>query len=335
MPTATQRERSPYVFLTGKGRSGTTWIANILATHPHCVYKHEPFLDYKPTPFRDFLAALPTGDVETLRRQFERACRGCHASIDEPLPQQAGMRRLPPRPLALLRRAAIRIPALDPLYGILGRPRLVSGDAVLIKDVNFPNELLDRLCDVVSPRLLAVVRNPFANVASLLQGRDSGAFWRPPSPDGAERVLELLERPELAHLRRFQDQVRRMPVTAFEALRWRIQAEPLADFATRRADARLIVYEEFCRDPFKGAESLFSFAGWRLLQPTIDFIEESTRGPKPGLDVRRSYFSVHRNADESLNKWKSDLTLEQQQQIAEVVKDSPLLDFWPELPLPR
>ena len=335
MATEPQRDRSPYVFLTGKGRSGTTWLANILATHPHCVYKHEPFLDYKPTPFRTFLAQLPSGEPETLRRDFERACRGCHASIDEPLPQQAGMRRLPPRPLAWLRRAAIRIPALDPLYGFLGRPRLVSGDAVLIKDVNFPNELLGRLCAAIAPRLVAVVRNPFANVASLLQGRDSGAFWRPPSPDGAERVLELLERPELAHLRRFRDSVRRMPVTAFEALRWRIQAEPLADFATSRPDARLIVYEHFCRDPFAGAEALFAFAGWPLRQPTVDFIEASIQGPKPGLDARRSFYSVFRNPNESLNKWKADLSLEQQQQIAEVVKDSPLLDFWPELPLPR
>lgn len=330
-----QTARAPYVFLTGKGRSGTTWLANILATHDRCIYKHEPFLDYKPTPFRDFLAELPTGETAALRRLFERACRGCHASIDEPLPQQAGMRRLPPRPLALLRRAAIRIPALDPVYEFLGRPRLGGDGEVLIKDVNFPNELLERLCEVIAPRFVAVVRNPFANVASLLKGRDSGAFWRPPSPDGAERVLELLERPELSHLHRFRGQVRHLPVTAFEALRWRIQAEPLADFATRHAHAKLIVYERFCEDPFASSEELFDFVGWRLLQPTRDFIEASTQGPTPGLDVRRSFYSVYRNSTESLNKWKSDLTLEQQHEIAEVVKDSPLLDLWPDLPLPR
>ncbi len=328
-------KRNQCVFVTGKGRSGTTWLANILATHDRCVYKHEPFLDYKPAPFRDFLAALPTADTDSLRRQFERACRGCHASIDEPLSQQAGMRRLPPEPLALLRRAAIRIPALDPIYGFLGRPHLHPGDAVLIKDVNFPNELLGRFCEVVEPRLVAVVRNPFANVASLLHGRDTGAFSRTTSPDDAERVLELLDRPELAHLRRFQNGVKKLPATAFEALRWRIQAEPLVDFATRHRSARLIVYERFCENPFESAEDLFDFVGWRLLQPTRDFIEASTRGPKQGLDVRRSYFSVYRNANESLHKWKSDLSLEQQQQIAEVVKDSPLLELWPDLPLHR
>jgi hypothetical protein len=323
-----------YVLITGKGRSGTTWLANILATHDRCIYKHEPFLDYKPTPFRAFCAALPSGDRAALRSRFESAVLTCHSSIDEPLAQQVGMRRLPPRPLASLRRAAIRLPALEGIYGFLGRPTLNAGDSVLIKDVNFPNELLARLCEVVEPRLLAVIRNPFANVASLLHGRDVGAFKRPSSREGVDRVEALLEGPELAHLRRFRGVVGELPTAAFEALRWRIQTEPLVDFATRHPDAKLVVYERFCADPYRGAEELFDFAGFRLLQPTRDFIEASTRGPQSRLDPRRAFFSVFRNSSESLNKWKSDLSLEQQQQIAAVVRDSPLLDFWPDLPLP-
>jgi len=322
------------VFLTGKGRSGTTWLASILATHERCVYKHEPFLAAGPTPFRSLLERLPTEDAPILRDLCRTACRDCDARVEEPFVQQIGMRRLAPEPLALVRRAALRHRWLAPVYRALGRPRFDAGDGVLIKDVNFPNELLPRLCEVVRPKLVAVVRNPFANVSSLLMGRELGAFRRKPSADDVVRVRLLLERPELAHLRRYRAVLADLPITAFEALRWRVQTEPLVDFATRRPDdARLVVYERFCADPIAGAEALFDFAGWRMLQPTRDFIEASIEGPRRGLDARRAYFSVFRRPEESLHKWKALLSLEQQGEIASVVRDSPLMGLWPDLAL--
>jgi hypothetical protein len=44
------RERVPRCALVlGKGRSGTSWLAQILNTYEHASYKHEPFLGEKRT----------------------------------------------------------------------------------------------------------------------------------------------------------------------------------------------------------------------------------------------------------------------------------------------
>ena len=39
------------VMITGKGRSGTTWLAQILNSCGHCTYEHEPFLAQKSAGF--------------------------------------------------------------------------------------------------------------------------------------------------------------------------------------------------------------------------------------------------------------------------------------------
>lgn len=325
--------RNEIVFLTGKGRSGTTWLAEILATHARCVYKHEPFLADASTGFGRFRSALTAGASDVvLRDTFAGACRECDVRIDAPMPHQRGTRRLPSSWLRPIRGAARRWPALEPVYALAGRPRLRAGDAVLIKDVNFPNELLPRLCSTVDPRLIAIVRNPFANVASLLKGVDLGAF-APPGRADVLRAAELLALPGHEHLARFVDRLGDMPLAAFEALRWRIQVEPLVEFTRRHPSAQLIVYEDFSRAPWTHTQALFQSLGWPIEPHTRAFVESSTAGPLEGLDDRRAFFSVYRSAPESLDKWKTQLALEQQKQIADVVHDSPIRDLWPDLPL--
>lgn len=55
------------------------------------------------------------------------------------------------------------------LYEWYGRPSYRPGDWALIEQVNFPNEYLDRLAEVLAPNIIAVLRNPYASISSSLR----------------------------------------------------------------------------------------------------------------------------------------------------------------------
>ncbi len=51
-PVSKDSLKSQYVLIAGPGRSGTTWLGQIMNTYEHCCYKYEPFLPSKSTPYR-------------------------------------------------------------------------------------------------------------------------------------------------------------------------------------------------------------------------------------------------------------------------------------------
>ncbi|MEE3330706.1 MAG: sulfotransferase [Myxococcota bacterium] len=322
-----------YVVITGKGRSGTTWLAQILNSHPACCYKHEPFPERKRTPYADWAAELRADAKRTtLRAKFDEICRGCHHSIDLPPFPDKNFERGNPRILHGLHGLGSRVAALRWLYEAYGRPRLRDDTDILIKDVNFETALLPALCATLEPRLLATIRNPFANVASHLTGVARGIFESDRESD-ARRARAIIEAPGGEPYRGYLSELSTMPAAMFEALRWRIHVEPMVEVAEGLPRGRTVVYEDLCEDPLSETEQIFDFIGWVLTPATRDFIHASIAGPRAVPNSRRAYFSVFRDPRKSMNKWRDQLSPAEQSQIADVVRDSPLLDRWSDLPL--
>jgi len=327
----TRRADEPqYVLITGKGRSGTTWLARLMATYGRCVYKHEPFLEGKKAPFLDWRDSLLDSDAEALREQFSELVHGCQFGVDQPPFQQPGMRRANPEVLRRLYQLGSKVPATRPLFEYFGRPVLTGRDAVLMKDVNFPNELLPRLCEVIRPHLISIVRNPFSNIASHFKGVEAGLFARVDAADIA-RVAEIIDMPGYERFAPYRNQLAELPAAAFEALRWRIQTEPLVEFTQQYDPGRIVVYERLCEDAGAVVGEIFAELGWPVGDATRDFIHETTEGPRRERTSRRAYFSVYRTPAESLHKWKEQLSAEAQSDIASVFRESPIKELWPEL----
>lgn len=321
-----------YVLITGKGRSGTTWLAQILNSHPSCCYKHEPFPEWKRTPYSAWKRDLASGaDLTTLRARFDEICRACHHAVDLPPYPPKTFERGNPRVLHFLHALGSRAPSLRGLYEWYGRPRLASDGEILIKDVNFETGLLARLCEVLDPALLAAIRNPFANVASHLAGVAKGIFDADRERD-ARRAREIIEAPGGEAYRDYLPELAKMPEAMFEALRWRIQVEPLVAAAEAQPRGRVVVYEDLCEDPLGETQRIFDFLGWTLGSSTRSFIEASISGEASGIDSRRAYFSVFRDPRESLEKWRDQLDAQQQGEIAEILRASPLRGRWRGLP---
>lgn len=328
-----------YVLLLGKGRSGTTWLAQLMNTYEHCCYKNEPFPARKQTPYNAWLKDLESGDTEELLRRFESICRHCYLCVDDkPHPEKSFLSH---NWLLLLglRGLARQIESLRFLYERYEYLQLNAQNQVVIKDVTFtlpPRcHQLQPLCELLQPYIIVIVRNPFANIASVFKGREKGVFGTKNDRDKViAHLLGVMDTPLGKHLSNYSEQLQDMSIAQLEAVRWRTEVEPLVEYARSYGKSRVVVYEELCTDPHGKIAEIFDFLGWELGQATRDFIDTSTSGNLNFKNSSRaSYYSVYRDPHQSMSKWKTQLTSEQIADIASVVRDSPLINLWSDLPL--
>lgn len=322
------RKSPQYVLITGRGRSGTTWLGQILNTYQNCIYKYEPFLPSKSSPFQEWKDKLDSNyNIEELRSWFWSLCCSCYIGIDNPPFFDKSFRRQASSLLYLFYGLGKRINKLKYLYEWYGRPQLNKDVAVLMKDVNFPTNLLPHLCTVIQPHLISVVRNPYANIASYLKGIELGLF----SSDRDESInhlKNLLSTPEGRYLNSYISQLEDMSIAQFEALRWRFQVESLVEYTNNYQDSMIVVYENFCMNPLANTKEIFDFLGWQIERATEDFIRTSTSNTLVNSAFSKSYYSVYRDPQESMSKWKTQLTETQKSDIELIVKKSPIKDLW-------
>ncbi len=319
------------VLITGKGRSGTTWLAQILNTYLHCVYKHEPFLPSKHNGYSKLRAELGEVSAPSLRARYEQLVAKAVYDVDQPpFLAHKSVRTHNEKLTHALYGLGTRVSRLRFLFELYARPHLHEDADILIKDVNFPNELLGKLTEVIEPYLVPIVRNPFANIASHLKGVEIGQFAAVRDADRA-RVRELLQGCGDPSLEQYVERLPELSPLQFEAVRWRLQVEPLVAFSKSYGRSKLVVYEDLCEDPMKITEGLFEFAGWRLRDVTREFIERSTSGAKKSGNEGSAYYSVYRDPRKSMNKWRDQLDASAQADIESVFRDSPVRDLWPNL----
>lgn len=330
-----------HAFLLGRGRSGTTWISQILNRFAACVYKHEPFNPGKSAVYSTWLDQLGTASAAASRETYDALVRGCVHDVDYPpfLPGKTCRRQ----PIALLRATWQLGKVLPPLKGVYqwyGKPQLGAGDWALTKQVNFPNEKLPALTEALRPKLIAVLRGPFASVSSSLRfyAKTPAAELRP--DHALARVSELTAQlaDELPGLRPYTTaELADLSNAAFEALRWRIQTEPLARLATRYDDGMIVTHEAFAADPLRHTEQALAFLGWPLEEAVLDFVRSTTSGTKHRAfaSEKKKQHGVHRGPEEAVQRWQRDLDEQQITDVASIIAPSELLEHWPDQAAPR
>ncbi len=335
--------------LVGRGRSGTSWIGGIMNTYSHCIYKYEPFLKI---PYCGWFDNLNKTDAEKLRGQFKKLCLQCHHGVDMPPFLPKSFRPQNPILLHALYALANRVKRCKGLYESYGKLRLNQAKheiSILIKQVNFPNEKLPDFCRVLNPKIVGLVRNPFANIASHLVGVRGHLFKgvRPKSPQpdskkgkaekGRAKWNELIRKKIFQSgnksFLKYSDGLEKMNLQAFCAVTWRIYVEPMVEFIENYDNGLLIVYEDMCRDPLGVSERIFDFAGWEMTDFTKNYIRKTTTEKKIQRSTSKSYYSIFKDPGKSMNKWKTQLSDREKRDIALVIKDSPLKKFWPDMPL--
>jgi len=317
-------------------------------TYHHCLYKNEPF--YKP-PYSDWLNNLNNSNERELRNQFESLCLQCQHGVDMPPFLPKSFRSQNATLLRVLYTLGNKAKWYKKFYEWYGKPQFSCSGLeipVLIKHVNFPNKKLSGLCSVLKPKIIGVVRNPFANISSHFMG-EKGSFFKAvqaklrlsgvkrfPKSRRAKRAKmlrrEIIQSGNKAFLK-YMDDLEMMPPESLEAVAWRIMVEPMVEFIQDYDKGLLVIYEEMCKNPFGVAKRLFDFSGWEMTRFSKDYLKGTMREKKMHRSERKAYYSIFRNPEKSMNKWKKNLTKQQKKNIALIIKDSPIRGFWPDLPL--
>lgn len=318
------------VFIVGAGRSGTTWLGDILSTNVNATYKYEPFSPATPGPYRDWVLQMHEADPSEQRQRFLDLAAGGRVGVDRP-PYRSGLLKKSPATALQLHRLARRFGPAHHLFS-----RGVSFDlhresaAILVKDVWLTGGDLPRCAEVLEPAIVTIVRHPHAAIASALRGVEMGVF-QTDIDVARERIRVLVERNRNV-LGDFADpdglitKVDQLDRTTLEALRWRLEAEPVAAHVLESPRGHLVIYEDLVREPDAVLEPLYRFLGWDFDEPTRQHVAASQRSETRGDSAR--YYSTQRSPTQALEGWRASISEDQLSSIAEVVAPSPLLPLW-------
>ncbi len=309
------------ILVLGSPRSGTTWLAKILDSHPDVLYRHEPDevvpIDSGADPRRQLRTWI---DVNALSTAAKR-----------PFFRKSWL----PAPLDLLRTALAH--SLNGAASLLGgaplRFRMKLPDFVaidrrpglraVIKVVAWDASMMARM--LPDSRVLFILRHPCGQVSSTMRGAEQRHFGS--SADGSGMPLdEPLATAYAAAHGVDRGAFQALPLAAKCAWGWVAFNQTALDGLEGLENARLVRYEDLCARPEVVARDLFEFAGLTWSPQTAAFITRSTR--HNGDD---GYFGVFRSSTAAAERWRGIMDPADQEAVRAVVRRSRLAHFWPDL----
>lgn len=306
----TQDQNPETVILAGSGRSGTSWLGAILNSYEKAEYFYE-ITNYSELDFgQPGLIAVKyplTGGWRSRPHWVERAERQLLGLRSKWGPNKAGAQRS-------LRVFADHIfEKADPdifLYKIVTLYGFAQRREELAR--RFHNRL----------KVVHLIRNPFAQIASELR-IDAR------NPEGSkthfkQRVEQVLEDSALCSYHAMAREAMERGWVSQMALVWRISNEVM--LRDQYLDKKLVVYEQLCREPLAVATEIFDYLGWRMGDQTVQYIRKTSEVTP--AEAEYGNFSLRKNADESVNRWRSELHERDYAQAREAIESSDLMRLW-------
>jgi hypothetical protein len=311
--------------LIGSPRSGTTWLAKIVDSHPAVLYRHEPdSINVRPDiPFVPQSQAVASwldttrNYLETL--QDERASKSSGSQPVFAKNYRSWLGDYIHRGFIYAVKGGEKLLGNPPFLGRFQIPDLVRAQSdedklVFIKSVSSLCRTYMFSLACPDMRFVHIIRHPCAYVASTLRGKKLGLL----SDDAY--IDTLAGMPEGASYGLSIEVLRAMTREEQLAARWMLQNEKVALEMDGNPRYKRVIYEELCSHPQAVADDLFDFLGLEMSDQTRKFIEQSSAGKSE--DVR--YFDVQRDSARAATGWTAELSADQIDRIRRVVSNSGL-----------
>jgi hypothetical protein len=311
------------IIILGAPRSGTTWLAKIIDSHPDVLYRHEPDETLPaPSPLtQDTLPPLlarwaaENGARTATKRPFfakswQPAWALCLRSVFAAAVSAAA--RGPLQPLAEQR---------IPDFATTPAPRLA------IKSVAWAEGAALLARTMPNSRTIFILRHPCGQVASLMRGNRSSRFdLKSPGTD-----MPFDEAAAIRHAAACLSETgfQALPAAAKYAWSWRAFNEPAYAGLAAQPSVHVVLYEALCADPDTLARRILRFAGLEWNRQTEAFIARST-----SHQGSAGYYSIYRNAVAAAEAWRTTMPPADQAAVRSVLRSSPLARFWPDLMTP-
>jgi hypothetical protein len=313
-PHAAAKERS-FVLLAGTPRSGTTWLANILNSHPRSLYSHEPLSRLSSLHIEHILDRVREGEP------LSAADR--NTVLDDWSNAYPVIRRAPffrksygwlPHRLVWACWLAVQMTgrghaAFRKTFSPPG-----GGYDLVVKQGGLSGQIIQSLRP---DRLVIIVRHPCGVAASLMRGQRMGLMDLEHRAEWLKHNQHMCD--ELGYSAR---EIKGLSACEFCAVKWLTENLQYHRAATSHPNCRVVVYEELCSDPLLVSQSLFEGLEWKLTPQTIRFIEVSTSTSfhrwRTWLTARNKYFSVYRFSGSNSGAWRNELSADEQRTVMRV-----------------
>lgn len=311
------------ILVVGAPRSGTTWLAKIIDSHPDVLYRHEP---------DETLPAPPSLTAETLPALLASwvADRGARTVTKRPFfPKswQPDWARVLRTGLAAAVSAASRLP--PPLRGLarVRVPDLMRQPAprVAIKSVRWAEGAAVLAHVMPASRIIFILRHPCGQVASVMRGNRQKRFDL--KTEGTDMPFDEATALPFAATHGIDNLTfQGLPDAAKYAWSWRAFNEPAYAALATQPNVHVVLYEALCARPEALARRILAFANLDWNPQTEDFVARSTahRGSA-------GYYDIFRDAVAAAEAWRTSMQPADQQAVRSVVAASPLARFWPDL----
>lgn len=306
------------IFIFSSPRSGSTWLAKALDSHPDTLYLHEPDIvdrgnDLLPHWFEDDAA----GSADKARQYLSR------------LSQNRNLRTVGTRPFFPKRyRSGIGfgirtgliyagkglekagLTAISQRIEIPDMARAGFSPRLVMKSVSALGRLEAFVKSAVPMSPVLLLRNPCAYVHSYLRGNRMGVMR---APGALGRLLKTRTARRLnvgAVLDKTDDPVERL------AWEW-LLANGEATDAVLQGGGLIVKYEDVATAPETELRSLFSKLGLDWSDSTTRFLKSSSAGEGS------SYYSLTRDPAVSISRWKQ-MPQEQIEKVKDIVSRAPV-----------
>jgi sulfotransferase family protein len=264
------------ILITGSHRSGSTWLARMLALSEDTLIAHEPF------------------QIESWAYALDGLAKYWFTYAPA-LPQEAALEAFSK---VLERRTRKIFLKNEPQYWIppLRRGRLIIKDPIAA----LSSDWLARNFDL---KVIVLVRHPAAFAASLKR-----LDWRHPFEHFLQQEM-LMQR----HLEPYRAEIERKPEEIVEqaAIMWKCLYDVLFSYVDNNPGWLLIKHEVLSTNPVVELRSLYEVLGLKWTTKIEDNVVKYTQRGNPVNVPGRTVHQLQRDSAANISRWKEILTKEE------------------------
>ena len=309
----------------GSSRSGTTWLGAIVASHPKILYRFEPFHRlqktqsiikelYQLTRSDNFSAQDVPRIYNCLLPAYPECEKPPFFSKDFSARWSFGKSLLWP----LARKNSLVANLFRYLYTPKGKPILV------FKEIDYP-DMVVKFLTKTEIRIVYIIRHPCAVISSIMRGQEKSLF---PMPEQRLIVLKRVltkHEPKLTEM--YGDKLDKLTISEQEALYWLVEIGRALRACQKSPNGLIVIYEELTESPLEIAQKVFQHFNLTMPEESVAFIEESTQKSlksaiKRGEVNMNQYFTVFREPKISRDRWKEEMSQEDQMRVMQIVQNS-------------
>lgn len=316
------RRHRPSVLIAGSGRSGTTFLAKLLDSHPDVLYRHEPdsVLVDKSIPFLPRREEVPAfADPARIYLEALLHVRASKSVGQRPIFEKSYRSSLQKKLFlaSLYLVKAVEKACGSGLSGPLNVPDFIDEKRAesivpLIKTVDSPWRTLLFSEAMPQLRVLHIMRHPCAVINSCLRGIEKNLM---------SAAVYLRQPFETGMVENYPFTLEELEASSYEekaAFSWMVCNQRIYDDLHGRESYRAVIYEDLCLALEPSTRGILRFAGLSWNEQTQHFISEL----EASEEDQAGYFNVVRSPASALDKWRDQLSTEQVGRIERVISHS-------------